>query len=131
MIGELLQVRSMDGRASCVRAIVGIVIGLWLAGSVTVVQGTLAPQWTAPHCPEGQTESNQHGHNHCAWHCDGIDTPLSTGRSGSSSPAPTGYLVGFLTRTPLAIARIAGKAPRGPPQSADLFTWTICHQERS
>ncbi|MBH0190100.1 MAG: hypothetical protein HP493_14990 [Nitrospira sp.] len=104
------------------RVIAVICIGLWLAGSVTVMQGTLAPQWTAPHCPEGQAQGSQQGHNHCAWHCDGIDTPLSTGRSGCSSPAPVGDLIGSFIRTPLSVASSSGVAPRGPPQFAVLFS---------
>lgn len=121
MFGQLVQMRSMNGRVRGVRAIAVICVGLWLAGSVTVTQGTLAPQSAAPHCPEGQTQSSQHSHNHCAWHCDGIDTPISTGRSGSSSPAPAGYLIGSFAQTPLSIALSAGMAPRGPPQFAALF----------
>ncbi len=114
--------RSLNGQVRGVRAIAVICVGLWLAGSVTVVQGTLAPQWTAPHCPEGQTQSSQHNHNHCAWHCDGIDTPLSADRSGSSSPAPADSLVGSLTPLLRSFALSTGMAPRGPPQFAVLFT---------
>lgn len=112
----------MNGQMRCLRAISVICVGLWLAGSVTVVQGTLAPQWTAPHCPEGQAQGSQQGHNHCAWHCDGIDTPLSTGRSGSSSPAPVGDLAGSLTHMPFSVVLCEGMAPRGPPRVAILLT---------
>jgi len=122
MIGIFFQPQSGTRRGTASRVIAGLCVALWLAGSVTVAQGTPSPQWTAPHCPEGQTQSSQHSHNHCAWHCDGIDTSASAGRSGSSSPAPTGYLIGPFTRTPLAIALIAGMAPRGPPQVGVLFT---------
>lgn len=114
--------RSLNRQVRGVRAIAVICVGLWLAGSMTVVQGTLAPQWTAPHCPEGQTQSSQHSHNHCAWHCDGIDTPVSTGRSGNSSPALAGYLIGSFIRTFFPVTLSAGMPPRGPPQFDALFT---------
>lgn len=122
MIGMFFQIQSGTRRGTVSRVIAGFCVGLWLAGSVTVTQGTLAPQWTAPHCPEGQTQGSPHSHNHCAWHCDGIDTSTSAGRSGSSSPAPIGYLVGALTHTPLSVVLCEGKAPRGPPQFAILLT---------
>jgi hypothetical protein len=49
MFGQLGQMRLMNERVRDARAIAVICVGLWLAGSVTVAQGTLAPQWTAPH----------------------------------------------------------------------------------
>jgi hypothetical protein len=122
MTGMFFQMQSGMRGGKVSRAIAVICVGLWLAGSVTVAQGTLAPQWTAPHCPEGQAQSSPHSHSHCAWHCDGIDTPIDTGRRGSSSPAPGGYFPGSFTRTPLSVALSAGMAPRGPPQFAALFT---------
>lgn len=117
MIGMFLQMWTEDRRARCFRAIAGLCVALWVVGSISVVYGSLAPQWTTPHCPQGQTHSGQQSHSHCVWHCDGIDTPSSSGRSWRPAITPTGFLHGDFTATIIGAAILqGGMAIRGPPQ---------------
>lgn len=96
-----------------VRALAGCCAVLWLAGSLSVTQGNLTPQWTTPHCPQGQAPSAKH--SHCVWHCDGIEAHPSSGRSGAWIVVPNGYVRNpgekglFLAMVHMEIV------PRGPP----------------
>ncbi|MGZ8374705.1 MAG: hypothetical protein ACXW4A_07205 [Nitrospira sp.] len=91
---------------------------LWLAGSLSVAQGNLTPQWTAPHCPSGQTQNGQQSHNHCAWHCGGLDIQ-SDGGQGTISAEIHVSRVWSIGDIPRQDAVSDGEfPPRGPPQGA-------------
>ena len=117
MIGEFLQMWTENRRARFSRAIACVCVVLWVAGSVSTLYGSLAPQWTTPHCPQSHLNSAQHTLGSCAWHCDGINAQSSSGRSWGPSIAPTGYLFGDSTVTIYPPILQDGKAIRGPPQS--------------
>jgi hypothetical protein len=87
---------------------------LWLIGSLSIAQGNLAPQWTAPHCPSGQT---QHSHNHCAWHCEGLDIQSGGGQGEVSTDLHVNR-IWSLGDIPRQDAALDGEfPPRGPPVS--------------
>jgi hypothetical protein len=67
------------------RALTGCWVVLWLTGSLSVAQGNLTTPWTGTHCPPGQTQNSQHSHNHCAWHCGGLDIQSAEGRGAIST----------------------------------------------
>lgn len=117
MISTFLQMRTENRRGKFSRAIAGVCVVLWLAGSVSTLYGSFAPQWTTPHCPQSHSSAAQHSHGSCAWHCDSIDTPSHSGKSWRPSVIPTG----FLSRQHKAISDAtdihAGVTGRGPPQS--------------
>jgi hypothetical protein len=117
MIGMFLQIWTASRRGRFSRAIAGVCVALWVAGSVSTLYGSLTPQWTTPHCPQSHSNSAHHTHGSCAWHCDGIETQSSTGRSWGPSITPTGYLFGDSTVTICTAILQGGKAIRGPPQS--------------
>lgn len=121
MIGLSSQIFGNRMWSRFARATACVCVLLWVIGSVSVVYGSLTPQWTAAHCPQGQTHSGQHSHSHCVWHCDGIDAQASTGRTGGSCAAPTGYVSGYLTAVPIVAGPSAGIVPRGPPQVLAVF----------
>ena len=96
MISTFLQMRTENRRAGFSRAIAGLCVVLWLAGSVSTLYGSLTPQWTTLHCPQSHSNSAQHTHGSCAWHCDSIDSQSFSGRSWrpsitqqDSSPDPS------------------------------------------
>lgn len=115
MISTFLQMRAENRRAGFSRAIAGLCVALWLAGSVSTLYGSLTPQWTTPHCPQPHSNSAQHTHGSCAWHCDGIETQAPSGQSWRPSIAPTGYLFGDSTVTICSAILQDGKVIRGPP----------------
>jgi len=117
MIGMFLQMWILSRRGRFSRAIAGVYVVLWVAGSVSALYGSLTPQWTTPHCPQSHSNTAHHTHGSCAWHCDGIDTQSSSGRSWGPSIAPTGFLCGDSTATICAAILNGGTATRGPPQS--------------
>ncbi|MEK9141578.1 MAG: hypothetical protein AAB308_11045 [Nitrospirota bacterium] len=91
---------------------------LWLTGSLSVAQGNLTPQWTAPHCPQGQTQNGQHSHNHCAWHCGGLDIQIGGGRGEIPIDIHVSC-VWSLGVIPRQDAALDGEfPPRGPPRGA-------------
>ena len=85
---------------------------LWLTGPLSVAQDN----WTAAHCTQGQTQNSQHSHNHCAWHCGGIDIQGSGGRGEFSTDIHVSRIwsLGVIL---LLDTDLAGELPpRGPPQ---------------
>ena len=115
MIDVFLQKWTESRRARFSRAIAGVCVVLWLAGSVSTLYGSRTPQWTTPHCPQSHPNNAQHTHGSCAWHCDGIDTPSSPGRSWGPPIIPTGFLSGHLSATSHATVLNGGVTSRGPP----------------
>ncbi len=90
---------------------------LWLTGSLSVAQGNLTTQWVAPHCPQGQAQHSQHSHNHCIWHCSGLDIQGGGGRGDLSADVHMNR-VWSLGAIPLQDVALDGEfPPRGPPQS--------------
>jgi hypothetical protein len=108
--------RNGNHQGSLSRAIAGVCLVLWVAGSVSLVYGSLTPQWTTPHCPQGQAHGGHQQHNHCTWHCDGIDAQAAADRSGGGCAAPTGFVSGHFTAIPRVAVLGAEIVPRGPPQ---------------
>ncbi|MDH4082185.1 MAG: hypothetical protein OEV99_00365 [Nitrospira sp.] len=89
---------------------------LWLAGFLSVGQGNLTTQWVAPHCPQGQTQNGQHRHNHCAWHCGGLDIQSGGGRGETTADVQVS-LVWSLGTILVQDAAVDGQfPPRGPPR---------------
>jgi hypothetical protein len=89
---------------------------LWLAGPLWVAQGNLTTQWTGTHCPQGQTQNGQHSHNHCAWHCVGLDIQGGSVRGEVPADVHRSF-VWSLGAIPLRDAALDGEfPPRGPPQ---------------
>ncbi|HMS85792.1 MAG TPA: hypothetical protein PKD12_19280 [Nitrospira sp.] len=98
------------------RALTTCCVVLWLAGSLSTVQGNLLPQWSLPHCPSGQTQHGQESHSHCAWHCGGLDVQ-SGGGQGEVSTDTQVSRVWSLGDICIGDAACAGEfPPRGPPQ---------------
>ncbi len=93
---------------------------LWLTGFLSVGHGNLATQWAAPHCPSGQAQNNQHGHNHCAWHCGSLDIQ-SGGGPGESSTDVHISRVWTLGDIPVQDHALDGQfPPRGPPTVLEI-----------
>ena len=118
MISMFLQVRAENRRGTFSRAIACVCVSLWLAGSVSTLYGSRTPQWTTPHCPQSHSNSAQHTHGSCAWHCAGIDTPSSSGRSWGPSSTPTGFVCWHPSATLHATILNGGITTRGPPRSS-------------
>jgi|CXWL01.1.fsa_nt_gi hypothetical protein len=98
------------------RILSGCCAVLWLTGSLSVAQGNLTPQWTASHCPSGQTQNGQQSHNHCAWHCGGLDIQSGGGQGRISADIDVGR-VWSIGDIPRQDAALDGEfPPRGPPQ---------------
>ena len=98
------------------RMLSGCCAVLWLTGFLSVGQGDLTTQWTAPHCPSGQTQNGQHSHSHCAWHCGGFDIQGGGGRGEIFTDIHVSR-VWSLGVIPLQDAVSDGEfPPRGPPQ---------------
>jgi hypothetical protein len=116
MIDLFLQMRTETRRAGFARAIAGVCVALWLVGSAFTLYGSLAPQWKTPHCPQSHSNSAQHTHGSCAWHCDSIDTQSSSSRSCRPFVAPTGFVFGHYSATFHADTLSGGITTRGPPQ---------------
>lgn len=115
MTFAILQMWTESRRGRLSRAIAGVCVALWVAGSVSMLYGSRTPQWTTPHCPQSHSNSAQHTHGSCAWHCDGIETPSASGRSWGPSIVPTGFLLGDFAATKYTAILDGGKAIRGPP----------------
>ena len=115
MIDLFLQKWAEGRRARFSRTIAGVCVALWLTGSVSMLYGSLTPQWTTPHCPQSHSHSTLPAHEACAWYCASIDT-----QSDSCPPwASTLTQAGFADRSLSAsfdIAIVHGwMSPRGPP----------------
>jgi len=115
MIDAFLQIWTASRRGKLSRAVACVCVALWVSGSVSMLYGSLTPQWTTPHCPQSHSNSAHHTHSSCAWHCDGIETQSTSGRSWGPSIAPTGYLFGDSTDTICTAILQGGKVIRGPP----------------
>ncbi|CUS35837.1 hypothetical protein [Candidatus Nitrospira nitrificans] len=100
------------------RMLSGCCAVLWLTGSLSVTQGNLTPQWTASHCPSGQTQNGQHSHTHCAWHCGGLDIQGGGGQGILSADTHVSrvWSLGVIPRQDAASD--GDFPPRGPPQGA-------------
>ena len=121
MIDVFLQKWTERRRARFSRMIAGLCVALWLTGSVSMLYGNLAPQWTVPHCPQSHSHSTQSTHGACAWYCAGIDTQSDSCRPWAPALTPTGF-AGRLLSTSFDIAIVDGwMFPRGPP----LFTQNL------
>lgn len=111
---KFVQIGIIHRRARLARAIAGICVVLWVAGSMSTLYGGLAPQWTTPHCPQSQSHKAPHTPGSCAWHCDGFGPQSSSGPWGPSIAA-IGYLFGDPADT-IGIATLQnGEVIRGPP----------------
>lgn len=97
------------------RALAGFCALLWVAGSVSAAYGSLTPQWTMPHCPQGASHHAQHSQSHCVWHCDGIDAQAAGGRVPGSQADPSSVLSYSAGRSLQTVAHRLGAIPRGPP----------------
>ena len=115
MIGMFSQILEERAGSRLPRAMVGVCVLLWLLGSVSSLYGSLSPQWTMPHCPQGTSHLPQHNQNHCLWHCVGIDAQAAAGRNPISSAEPTGASVSAGILPFRTIVYRTGVAPRGPP----------------
>lgn len=103
-------------RQQVFRTLTGCWVVLWLTGFLSVGQGNLTTQWAAPHCPSGQTQNGQQSHNHCAWHCGGLDIQ-SGGGQGTISVDIDVSRVWSIGDIPRQDAALDGEfPPRGPPQ---------------
>jgi hypothetical protein len=91
---------------------------LWLTGFLSVGQGNLTTQWAAPHCPSGPAQSGQQSHNHCAWHCGGLDIQGGDGRGESSIDHQVSRIwsLGVILRQ--EAVPDSEFPPRGPPHVA-------------
>jgi hypothetical protein len=118
MISTFLQMRTENRRAGFSRAIAGLCVVLWLAGSVSTLYGSLTPQWTTPHCPQGQANSGQQNHSHCVWHCGGIDVQAATSRNPGNVADPAGYQTQAGVLSPKTLAYRMESVPRGPPATS-------------
>jgi len=104
-------------QGAVVRALSGLCALLWVVGSVSAAYGSLTPQWTMPHCPQGHSHHTQHSQDHCIWHCDGIDAHGLTGKSAGAPVAPAGFLASAPMLHPQASTIRDAVAPRGPPSA--------------
>jgi hypothetical protein len=116
MIRRFVHMGTTNRRGTFSRAIAGVCIVLWMAGSISTLYGSLSPQSKTPHCPQSHSGSAQHTSGSCVWHCDSIDTQSFSGRSWRPSITPAGFLSG----NPISTLRITiingGITTRGPPQ---------------
>ena len=115
-----LQIRTACRPAGFSRAMAGVCVVFWLAGSISTLYGSPAPQWTTPHCPQSHSNPAHQTHGACAWHCDNIDNPSSSGRSWRPSLTQTEFLSGPLSATSDCTVIHGGITSRGPPRS-NLF----------
>ena len=118
MIGTFLQMWAKSPQAGFSRGVASVCVALWLAGSVSTLYGSLTPQWMTPHCPQAHSNSAQHGHGSCVWHCDGVDSPSSSGRSWRPSVAQIGFHSWHLGGSSYASNFNGGTTNRGPPRSS-------------
>lgn len=102
------------------RMLSGCCAVLWLAGSLSIAQGNPATQWTGAHCPQGQAQNGHPIHNHCAWHCGGLDIQ----GGGGPGEFPTDIRVSrvwTLSAISLLDAVPDGEfPPRGPPRALEI-----------
>jgi len=102
-------------QGAVVRALAGVCALLWVVGSVSAAYGSLTPQWTTPHCPQGTSHHAQHSQSYCVWHCDGIDAQATGGRVPGSQADPSSFLSCAAGRSLQTVAHRSGAIPRGPP----------------
>jgi hypothetical protein len=106
----------MKTRQQVSRVLTGCCAVFWLIGPLSVAQGNLTTQWMGTQCPQGQTQSGQHSHSHCMWHCGGLDIQ-SGGVRGETTTNIHVSPVWSLGDAPLEQAALDGEfPPRGPPQ---------------
>src|SRR5262245_3472686 len=112
MIGMCLAARGKREWNKLPHAIACVCVLLWIVGSFSTLYGDLAPHSRTPHCPP---QSHANATHSCAWHCDGVESSSSSGRSCGPSIAPTG----FVSRHPSPISYATnlnrGITTRGPP----------------
>ncbi len=115
MIDVFLQKWTESRRARFSRTIAGVCVALWLTGSVSMLYGSLTPQWTTPHCPQSHSHSTQPMHGACAWYCASIDTQSDSSRPCASALTQTGFAGRSLSAS-FDFAIVDGRMPsRGPP----------------
>ena len=111
------------------RVLIGYCSVLWLTGSLSFVQGNVTAQWSAPHCPSGQTQNAPHNHNHCLWYCGGLDIQSGGAPGKISTHNQVGH-VWNLGDISLEEAAFDGEfPPRGPPQGGMVIAWNLVTQE--
>jgi hypothetical protein len=115
MIDLFLQKWTESRRARFSRAIAGICVALWLTGSVSMLYGNIAPQWTTPHCPQSHSHSTQPTHGACAWYCASIDTHSDSCRPWSSALTQAGFSGRSLSASFDITVFNGWMSPRGPP----------------
>ncbi|MBX3302676.1 MAG: hypothetical protein KF693_10725 [Nitrospira sp.] len=104
-----------NARQQIARALTGCCVVLLLTGALSVVQGTVTPQWMGTHCPQGHAQNGQHNHSHCTWHCGGFDIQAGGGRGETSTGSHVGRVWSF-GHIPQPDAVLHGEfPPRGPP----------------
>ncbi|MBI5317130.1 MAG: hypothetical protein HZB34_14290 [Nitrospirae bacterium] len=118
MVITILQKRDRSRRGKFPRAIACLCVLLWIVGSFSTLYSSLTPQWTTPHCPQGQTPSGQQNHSHCVWHCGGIDAQAATGRNPGNVADPAGYQTQAGVLSPKTLAYRMESVPRGPPATS-------------
>ena len=120
MIGAFLEMWTASRRGRLSRAIAGVCVALWVTGSVSMLHGSLTPQWTTAHCPQSHSNSAQHTHGSCAWHCDGIESQSSSADHGDrlllrpdfcSEILPTQYTPRFLRAGESSVVRLIRFSP--------------------
>ena len=116
MMGHRSRIWSARRKVSFAYALTGCCAVLWLVGSLPVAQGHVAPQWTHPHCPQGQTHGSQHSHNHCLWYCGGIDSQAASVRGGISVEVLISRVWSLGAGSKLDTSVDAEIEPRGPPR---------------
>ena len=121
MIDVFLQKWTESRRARFSRAIAGICVALWLTGSVSMLYGNIAPQWTTPHCPQSHSHSTQPTHGACAWYCASIDTHSDSCRPWSSALTQAGFSGRSLSASFDITVFNGWMSPRGPP----IFTQNL------
>ena len=121
MIDVFLQEWTENRQARFARAVAGICVVLWLAGSVSKLYGTPTPQSTTPHCPQSHSHSTQPMHGACAWYCASIDTQSDSCPPWASALTQTGFAGRSLSASLDITIVDAWMSPRGPP----IFTQNL------
>jgi len=115
MLAQGTGYRRVVMQGAVARTLAGLCALLWIAGSVSAAYGSLTPQWTTSHCPQGTAHHAQHSQSHCVWHCDGIDAQATGGRVPGSQADLSSFLSYSASRSLQPVAHRSGAIPRGPP----------------
>ena len=115
MIDMLFPMRTETRRARFSRAIAGVCVALWLAGSASTLYGSPTPQWTTLHCPQSHSSDALRTHGFCAWHCIGIEAQSDSGRPWATVLASTGFDDRSISAWFDAAIVDGWMSPRGPP----------------